>query len=316
MPAKHSGKPVARAKTAPQRRARVAALDHAITLTHPERIYWHDVGVTKQDLADYWADVWDFIKPHVVGRPLSLLRCPDGAGSQCFFQKHAHATFNQGRILRFRDGKDELIAIDDLDGLIALAQAGVLEVHVWGSRVDSLDLCDRLIFDLDPGPDVRWADVIKAAQEVRERFDRLGLHSFVKTTGGKGFHVVVPIAGASWDRVRPFAKAVAEAMAADAPDRFVPKLTKSLRAGKIFVDYLRNGRGATAVVAYSPRARAGAPVSAPIAWNELTPKLSADHYTLLNLKRRLMHLRRKADPWADLAKVKQTLPPLGALKKL
>ena len=221
-----------------------------------------------------------------------------------------------GPDLRFRDGKDELIAIEDLGGLIALAQAGVLEVHVWGSRVDSLDLCDRLIFDLDPGPGVRWADVIKATRDVRERFDRLGLDSFVKTTGGKGFHVVVPIAGASWDRVRPFAKAVAEAMAADAPDKFVPKLTKSFRAGKIFVDDLRNGRGATAVVAYSPRARAGAPVSAPIAWNELTPKLTADHFTLLNLKRRLLHLRRKADPWSDMAKVKQTLPQFGALKKL
>jgi bifunctional non-homologous end joining protein LigD len=285
-----------------------------VSLTHPDRVYWKDVGVTKQDLADYWSRVWDLAEPHIVRRPLALLRCPDGAGGQCFVQKHAHATFNQGNLLRFHDGKEEIIAVDSLDGITALVQAGVLEVHVWGSLIDAVDLCDRLVFDLDPGPGVKWPDVINATKDLRARLDQLGLESFVKTTGGKGFHVVVPIAGEGWDVVKPFTKALAEAVAADEPGRYVSKMTKSIRGGKIFVDYLRNGRGATAVAAYSPRARNGAPVSAPIAWSELTPKLTADQFTIVNFKQRLS--RQKKDPWADIGRVKQKLPPISALKKL
>src|SRR5262249_2499740 len=138
--------------------------DDVVQLTHPDRVYWDDAGITKQDLADSHRDSWDWIAPHVVRRPLALLRCPDGASGQCFFQKHAHATFNQGHLLRVRDGKEEIIAIEGLEGLIALAQAGVLEVHVWGSTIDSIDTCDRLVFDLDPGPGVAWADVIAATR--------------------------------------------------------------------------------------------------------------------------------------------------------
>jgi bifunctional non-homologous end joining protein LigD len=293
-------------KRSVQRKASSKQSSDAVQLTHPDRVYWDDAGITKQDLADYYRDVWDRMAPHVVGRPLALLRCPDGASGQCFFQKHAHATFNQGHILRLRDGGEEIIAIEDLEGLIALAQAGVLEVHVWGSTIDTIDACDRLIFDLDPGPGVAWADVIAATRELRTRLAKLKLESFVKTTGGKGFHVVVPIVGADWDTAKDFAHRLALAMEADAPDRFVSNMAKSKRKGRIFVDYLRNARGATAVAAYSTRARPGAPVSTPIAWSELSPRLTADKFKLGNLRARLARLRR--DPWAEIGKIKQKLP--------
>lgn len=289
--------------------AKAAAAEIAgVRLTHPDRVYWDDVGVTKKDLAEFYADIWDWMAPHLVRRPLALLRCPDGAGETCFVQKHAHATFDRSKILSIDDHGEEVIAIDRLEGLIALVQSGVLEVHVWGTTIDQLDLCDRLVFDLDPGPGVVWKTVIAAAREVRQRLEDLGLESFIKTSGGKGLHVVAPIRGAPWDQAKDFSHAVALEMAADAPDKFVSKMTKSLRQGKIFVDYLRNGRGATAVAAYSSRARIGAAVSTPVTWDELKPALTADKFTILNLRQRLARLRD--DPWADIAKVKQKLPTL------
>ena len=164
------------------------------------------------------------------------------------------------------------------------------------------------MFDLDPGDDVPWAAVNKAARELRERLDAIKLQSFVKTTGGKGLHVVVPVQGAGWDEAKDFAHALTLAMAADSPDKYVSKMTKSIRGGKIFIDYLRNGRGATAIVAYSTRARAGAPLSAPVTWDELGPKLAPNRFTLLNINKRLGALKK--DPWADIGKVKQKLPEL------
>ena len=227
-------------------------------LTHPDRIYWSDVGVTKQQLADYYTAVWDHIAPHLVRRPLALLRCPEGVDGQCFFQKHAAAGLISERIRRHKDSHgEELIYIEDLDGLLTLAQAGVLEIHVWGSTIDDVEHCNRLVFDLDPGDDVKWADVNATARELRERLADIKLKSFVKTTGGKGLHVVVPIDPTPWDDAKDFSHAMVLAMAADAPDRYVAKMTKSIRKGKIFLDYLRNGRGATAIVAYSTRGAAG-----------------------------------------------------------
>ncbi|WP_210208233.1 non-homologous end-joining DNA ligase, partial [Rhodoplanes roseus] len=275
-------------------------------LTNPQRVYWQDVDITKQGLADYYAEVWDWIAPHVVRRPLALLRCPNGVGSECFVQKHAHATFDRSRILSYDDDGEELIAIESVDGLVALVQAGVLEVHVWGTTLDHVDLCDRLVFDLDPGPDVTWAAVVEGAKEVRDRLADLKLESFIKTSGGKGLHIVVPHDGADWDTSKTFSKQIALAMTADSPQKYLAKMTKSARQGKIFVDYLRNGRGATAVAAYSPRARPGAPVSTPVAWSEVTAKLSPARWTVLNLQDRLKRL--KADPWAEIGKVKQKLP--------
>jgi bifunctional non-homologous end joining protein LigD len=280
-----------------------------VKLTHPDRIYWPDAGVTKQGLAEYYADVWKWMAPHVVARPLALVRCPDGIGDKCFFQKAAWKGIHRSvSVLRNPgEGGDEVLAIHDLDGLVALVQAGVLEIHPWGSTVDDLDCPDRLIFDLDPGPDVGWAELVRAAQEVRARLHADGIESFLKTTGGKGLHVVAPLAPvAHWDEVKPYTRSIAEAMAADSPDRYVAKMSKRLRSGHIFVDYLRNGRGATSVAPYSTRARPGAPVSTPLAWEELGPDVHGAYFRVANLPTRLAHL--DADPWSGFFKPKQRLP--------
>ena len=309
-------KPAAKpAKAQSRKSAKPAATPAgAVKLTHPDRIYWPDAEVNKQQLADYYTSVWDHIAPHLVDRPLALLRCPGGIKEECFFQKHAGAGLVSDHIHRRRDSHgEELLSIDGLDGLLTLVQAGVLEIHVWGSTIADVEHCNRIVFDLDPGDDLPWAAVNKAARELRERLAGLKLESFVKTTGGKGLHVMLPINGTPWDEAKDFAHAMVLAMTADSPDRYVSKMTKSIRGGKIFLDYLRNGRGATAVVAYSTRARDGAPVSVPVTWEELGPKLAPNKFTVLNIGRRLGALKR--DPWADLAKVKQRLPDLKVLKK-
>jgi bifunctional non-homologous end joining protein LigD len=281
--------------------------ESGVRLTHPDRVYWVDVGVTKQDLADYYRAVWDWMAPQVVGRPLALVRCPEGTKGQCFFQKHAHAGLEQKALRTVIDPKGrQVIAVDDLAGLLSLVQAGVLEVHVRGAMIDRLDVCDRIVFDLDPGEDVPWSAIVAAARDVRERLAAQGLESFVKLSGGKGLHVMLPIDGADWDSAKDFAQAVASAMTADDPERYVAKMTKSLRKGKIFVDYLRNSLEQTSVAAYSTRARAGAPVSAPVAWSELGRTTASDQYTLLDLPKRLARL--KQDPWQDVGRVRQQLP--------
>ena len=250
-------------------------------LTHPDRVYWVDVGVTKQDLADYYGAVWDWMAPQVVGRPLALVRCPEGTKGQCFFQKHASAGLSEKTLRTVTDSKGrQVIGIEDLDGLLSLVQAGVLEIHVRGARLDSLDVCDRIVFDLDPGEGADWSAMVAAARDVRGRLRALGLDSFVKLSGGKGLHVVLPVEGADWDSAKSFAQGIALAMAADDPQRYVAKITKSLRKGRIFVDYLRNSLEQTSIAAYSTRARAGAPVSVPVSWQELGRTTSAHQYTV------------------------------------
>ena len=207
----------------------------------------------------------------------------------------------------------QVIAVEDLDGLLSLVQAGILEVHVRGSMIDRLDLCDRIVFDIDPGDGVTWAGIVAAAREVRERLAAIDLESFVKLSGGKGVHVVLPIVGTEWATVKTFVQAFAQAMAADAPDRYLAKMTKSLRKGKIFIDYLRNSLEQTSVGAFSTRAREGAPVSAPVTWDELGRAKSANQYTVLNIAKRLSSL--KADPWKDIGRVKQRLPDLATLRR-
>ncbi len=284
-----------------------------VRFTHPDRVYWVDVGVTKQDLADYYRDVWTWMAPQVVGRPLSLVRCPEGTKGECFFQKHASAGLDDKNLGTVIDSKGrQVIAVDDVEGLLSLVQAGVLEVHVRGSMIDRLDLCDRIVFDLDPGEDIGWADIIESARDVRKRLAAIGLESFVKLSGGKGLHVVLPVAGADWDSVKTFAQALAMAMAADEPERYVANMAKKLRKGKIFVDYLRNSLEQTAVAAFSTRAREGAPVSVPVTWQELPRIKAANQYTVLNLRKRLSGL--KQDPWKEITRVKQKLPDLRALR--
>jgi bifunctional non-homologous end joining protein LigD len=276
-------------------------------LTHPERILWPEQGVTKAGLAEFYADIADWILPHLSGRVLSLVRCPSGLSEKCFFAKHAWQGL--GKAVKPVDVGDteEMLTIDSFEGLLELVQASVLEIHPWGSTVANLEAPDRLTFDLDPGEDVPWSAVIEAAREVRGRLELLGLKSFVKTSGGKGLHVVLPIAPSlSWDEAKNFTKSIAEKMAKDRPQHYLATMSKASRRGRIFIDYLRNGRGATAVSAYSTRALPQASVSTPLAWSELSEMIRADHFRIDNLRQRLNAL--KDDPWTDYFVTRQKLP--------
>ena len=272
-----------------------------MTLTHPERVLDPDSGLTKRGLADYLALVADRMMPHITGRPISFVRCPGGTSKACFYQKHIETKLPPGIgsvTIKEKEGTGEYLTIDNAEGLIGLAQMGVLEVHPWGSRADDVDRPDRLIFDFDPAPDVHFTWVIEAALAMRERLDALGLESFLKTTGGKGLHVVAPIkAEHEWPLVKEFARAVATATAADS-DRYVTVMTKAKRTGKIFIDFFRNDRGATAVAPYSTRARPGAPVAVPLDWSEAAPTLSPAHFTVETVPRRLAQM--PDDPWTPM----------------
>ncbi len=270
-----------------------------VTLTHPERVLWEGQGLTKLGLAEYYAEVSSLILPHIVNRPLALVRCPDGAGGNCFYQKHSFAGLTDAvEIARLpeKDGEAEAIVIHDLAGLINLVQASVLEIHPWGAHAGDVEHPDRMIFDLDPGGGVEWGAVIEGAKEIRQRLSDFGVASYIKTTGGKGLHVVSPLEPeVGWDDLKSFAHGIAQAMEADSPSKYIATMAKKARGGKIFGDYLRNGRGATAVAAYSTRARPGAPVSTPVRWEELGPEMTASRFNVANIGRRLSAL--KSDPW-------------------
>ena len=300
---------VMRERPAMKKKAKVAETRGAlpVRLTHPDRVLWPDAGVTKQGLAEFYAETWPWISPWLVDRPLALLRCPGGIAEACFFQKHAWNGISDS-IIRSPDPDDgeELLAVRDLEGLLALVQASVLEIHVWGAKLDDIERPDGITFDLDPDADVAWSDVISAAVEVRDRLKAKGLAAFVKTTGGKGLHVYSPLKPhADWAAAKEFAHGLAKAMASDSPRKYLATASKAQRRGRIFLDYLRNGRGATAVVAYSPRARAGATVSTPIGWGELGPELHSDRFTVTNL---LHRLAQGDDPWRDVRKQARRLP--------
>ena len=287
-----------------------------ILISHPDKVLYPDQGITKRELAEYYEAVAEWMLPHMTNRPLSLLRCPEGTGGQCFFQKHpgpgAFPTLRRIPI-REKSKTEDYLVVDDAAGLVALAQMGVLEIHAWGSRADHVENPDRLIFDLDPDPAVAWARVLQAARRVRELLEGLGLKSWVKTTGGKGLHVVVPIQpSVAWSEAKMFCGVVAKRLVADDPDRYIATMSKAARKGKIFIDYLRNDRGATSVAPYSTRARENAPVSVPLAWDELTSRLKSDRFNIRNLRRRLDGLQ--GDPWKELLRCRQTLEP--ALRKL
>ncbi len=280
-----------------------------VRVTHPDRIVYPDAGVTKRDIANFYVEVADWILPHVTRRPLSLVRCPEGQGKPCFFQKNAGRGMPDvlGRITIESDKTStEFCVVNDVAGLIALVQMGVLEIHPWGATIDNIERPDRLIFDLDPGPEVEWSEIALAARRLRELLTDLELESFLKTTGGKGLHLVVPIARRlTWDDAKAFSRGVVERLAAQFPNDYVTKAAKNVRQNKIFLDYLRNDRGSTAVVAYSTRARSGAPVSTPLAWEELTKTTAGNTYTVKNLPARLSRLKR--DPWAELLTSRQAI---------
>jgi bifunctional non-homologous end joining protein LigD len=272
-----------------------------VRITHPDRVVYPEQGVTKLALARFYADIQDWLLPYLANRLLSLVRCPEGHQKECFYQKHL-TTSQAKNVPRqgFRESKGvkQYIYVRSIAHVIALVQAGVVEFHPFGSQVTDVERPDLMVFDLDPSPGVPWRETMRAARELRQRLEDLKLSSFVRTTGGKGLHVVVPLRPvADWDEVKAFTKAVAERHVADDPKRLTTILSKAKRRDKIYVDYLRNSRGATAIACYSTRARPGAPVAVPLRWDELGSGLRPDRYNLTNLRRRLSAL--DADPWAD-----------------
>ena len=276
-----------------------AAIVAAVKLTHADRVLYPDQGITKRELALYFEQIAEWILPHVAGRPLTLVRCPEGQSKECFYQRHV--TDSASEWIRPVPVKKKAkvvnyVAVDNLQGLIALVQMGVLELHTWGSTTDHIDRPDRLIFDLDPDPEIAWEPLKQAAQSLRAYLSELGLSSFVKTTGGKGLHVVVPLVPKiDWETAKEFSMQVAQQMARRAPDRYTATMSKAERRGKIYIDYLRNAKTATAVAAYSTRALAGAPVSVPLRWEELAADIRGDHFNLRNTPERLSQIGK--DPW-------------------
>jgi bifunctional non-homologous end joining protein LigD len=277
-----------------------------VRFTNPEKVLYPEQGVMKKDLAVYYSRIADWILPHVVDRPLTLVRCPEGQAKQCFYQKHIGEHVPKS-VRRIDVGDEEPYgAISSLEGLLSLVQMGVLELHIWGSHRDKIEQPDYVVFDLDPDEGLGWDRVVEGAFSVRDFLTDLGLKTFLKTTGGKGLHVVLPLTRKlDWDQVKAFSKGVADTIVAAEPSRYTAKLPKASRKGKVFIDYLRNGRGATSIAAYSTRSRPGAPVSAPLFWEELETDVRANTYTVQNLPERLESL--PADPWEGFNKVRQSL---------
>jgi bifunctional non-homologous end joining protein LigD len=289
-----------------------------ITISHPERVIYPDETLTKLDVAEYYAAVAKVMLPHVAERPLSLVRCPDGVGPACFFQKHAGAGLpEQIQEHQIGDGKsDAVLTIDTPEGLVALVQRGVLEVHVWGSHLAHVEKPDLIVLDFDPDPSVTWKTVVRAGLDMRDELEEIGLKSFVKTTGGKGLHVVIPVKPAlEWDGIKQFSKTVAGAYAARNPDAFLIKMSKTARKGRIFIDYLRNGRGATAVAPYSTRARPGATIATPVSWKELEDGAKPSDFTMTTVPKRIG--KGFKDPWKGMSTIKQqiTVKMIEALTK-
>lgn len=286
-----------------------AAEVEGVSLTHPERVVYPDQGITKLALAEFYADIAEWILPSLAERPLALLRCPRGRSDACFFQKHPGEEIDRDVprvVIREKTGAATYLYVRAARDLVALVQAGTLELHPWGSRVGDLERPDRMVFDLDPGEDVAWQTVLDTARSLRDRIAGLGFESFPRTTGGKGLHVVVPLEPeAGWDEVKAFAHGVARAHARDDRRRLTVNMSKAKRYGRIFIDYLRNARGSTAIASYSTRARPGAPVAVPLRWDELRPEVTSDRYHAENLRRRLGALG--SDPWDDFEAARRPL---------
>ena len=303
---KAAGKPARRAELTPE------AIEElkGVRLTSPNKVLYHEQGLTKLDLVSYYVQIADWVLPHVVDRPLSLVRCPDGDQSNCFYQKHASAgtpdTLHRVPIEEKGETEDYLY-ISDLKGLLSLVQIGVLEIHPWGSKVDKLERPDRMFFDLDPDEGIEWDQLVLTALRLRERLEDLGLESFVKTSGGKGLHVVVPLdRRTDWTTLKEFSRKVVQLLMADFPREYTDNMSKRARQGRIYIDFQRNNRGSTAVAPYSTRSRNGAPVSMPLFWEELNDAdIRPNSYNVVNTPDRLAGL--KEDPWAEIGNVRQSI---------
>jgi bifunctional non-homologous end joining protein LigD len=286
-----------------------AKIPEGLRLTNPQRVLYPELGITKLDLANYYAQIANWILPHIAGRPLSLVRCPDGVAGQCFFQKHPPAGLSASveRIKVVEKSEtNEYLVVHDLEGILGLVQFGALELHLWGVLAADIEHPDRMIFDLDPDPAVSWQEVVDTAFLMRDFLAELDLATFVKTTGGKGLHVVVPLAPKhTWDEMKSFAKAVADTIVSAAPNRYLATMSKAARKGRIFIDYLRNQRGATAIAAYSTRARAGATVSMPLSWQQLKKLKTPADFTVQSVPKLLA--AKRSDPWAELPNTKQSI---------
>ncbi|MDX0513836.1 DNA ligase D [Sinorhizobium medicae] len=280
-----------------------------IRISHPDRVLFKGQGITKIDLARYYAIVADRMLPFAADHPVSLVRCPQGGERQCFFQKHASDGFPEAirevPITESSGDTEDYMYIHDAKGLVAAVQMGTLEFHIWGARTDRLEKPDRLVFDLDPDPSVDFATVKAAAVELRDELAGIGLKTVPMVTGGKGVHVIVPLRPhAEWDDVKGFAKALAQSFAERDPDHFVATMSKAKRKGRIFIDWLRNDRGATAIAPYSTRARAGGPVATPVGWEELESLDAANGFHIPEI---LARIEAGTDPWRDIGKISQSL---------
>jgi bifunctional non-homologous end joining protein LigD len=293
----------------------VPASTAGITLSHPDKVLYPDTGTTKRDLADYYNQVKEWMLPHVIDRPLALVRCPNGLATKCFFQRNWTQTLSAAidKVDVGGGKKDEVhMTIHDLSGVMAMVQMGVLEIHTWGCSADDIEHPDQLIFDLDPGPDVSWKQVVHAANIVNETLQSLKLPTFLKTSGGKGLHITIPLKPTvDWDSAKSFCQTIAKSLA-DESDLFVANMRKDLRGGKVYIDYNRNGRSATAVAPYSTRARPGAAVAMPLSWEELPKLSSADQFKLAAIEKYLN--KRKNDPWRDFNKSRVDLYKVIATK--
>lgn len=278
-------------------------------LSHPEKILIPDLKITKQEISDYYETIQKWILPHVADRPLSVLRCPEGVAEKCFFQKnlktHRPPGLFGGAVQSPHGGVHHYITLSSVEGLLALAQMDVLEIHAWGTHRSNPLHPDLIVFDLDPGEGVAWKSVVEAAYELKEVLHSLGLESYVKVTGGKGFHIHVPIAPRyTWDQVKSFSKAVSETLVKENPERYIGGVAISKRRGKIFIDTLRNSFGATSVAPYSTRARLGGCIALPIRWKEVA-EVEPCGFTLRTVLGRFK--RGRSDPWVGYFALKQNI---------
>ncbi len=293
-----------------EQRVKTAAIEIAgVRLTHPDRVVFIEQAITKRELAEYYLAVADRMLPHLAGRPLTLVRCPAGMRGPCFYQKQPPEGLPEvvGRIRVPMKSRPLMVPyVEDVAGLLTLIQFGVLEIHTWQSHIRTVERPDQIVFDLDPGPGVAWSKVVETAFVLRELLKGYSLTSFAKTTGGKGLHVVAPIAAERpWSEVKDFSKCVVMQLADLDPEHFTISMSKAERSGRIFLDYLRNDRGATAVAPYSTRARANCPLSWPLSWRDLKTVHAADAFTVSSVQPLLK--KRGRNPWGRLLEIRQRI---------